>query len=121
MGREEHFKQTSLAFVGSAHSVSATLGLPLLIACVLSWSTLLRLQVTLQGNCLKWSLGCVNFPDLSYSGSWVLPKGTDSVGPEFVPFPGLRSSGDQVLGKHTLPRWAVHLITSLVLATRFPM
>ena len=39
----------SLACVGSAHSVPATLGLPPLDACVLSPSTLLRLQVALQG------------------------------------------------------------------------
>ena len=37
---EEHCKQISLACV---HSDSATLGLPLLVACVLSQSTLLRL------------------------------------------------------------------------------
>ena len=35
--------------VGSTHSVPATLGLPLIAACVLSPSTLLRLQVALQG------------------------------------------------------------------------
>ena len=46
--REEHCKQISLACVGCAHSVSATLGLPPLTACVLSQSTLLRLQVALQ-------------------------------------------------------------------------
>ena len=120
VGREEHCKQISLACVESACGVWATLCLPLLMVCVLSWSTLLRLQVTLQGNCLKWSLCCVNFPGLSHSGSQVLPKGKDSVGPEFVPFPGLNISGDQVLGKHTLPRWVVRLITSLVLAARFP-
>ena len=39
----------SLACVGSACSVSATLGLPPLMACVLSQSTLLRLQGALQG------------------------------------------------------------------------
>ena len=49
VGREEHCKQTSLACVGSAHSVSATLGLPPLKAIVLSQTTLLRLQVALQG------------------------------------------------------------------------
>ena len=89
MGREEHCKQISLVCVGSAHSVSATLGLPLLTACVLSQSTLLRLQVALQGNCLKWALGCVHFPGLSCwgSGSWVLHKGTDSVGPAFCALP----------------------------------
>ena len=49
MGKEEHCKQISLVCVGSAHSVPATLGLPLLTACVLSQSTLLRLQVAVQG------------------------------------------------------------------------
>ena len=49
MGREEHCKQISLVSVGSVCSVSATLGLPLLTACVLPQSTLLRLQVALQG------------------------------------------------------------------------
>jgi len=55
------------------------------MACVLSKSILYRLQVALQGNCLKWALGCVHFPGLSHSdsGSWVLHKGTDSVGPAF--------------------------------------
>ena len=37
-------------------------GLPPLMACVLSPSTLLRLQVALQGNCLKWALGCHALP-----------------------------------------------------------
>ena len=49
VGREEHCKQISLACVESARSVSAALGLPLLTACVLSQSTLLRLQVALLG------------------------------------------------------------------------
>ena len=81
-GREEHSKQISLVCVGSAHSVWATLGLPLFMACVLSWSTLLRILVILQGNCLKQALGSVYFPGLSHSGSGsqVLHKGTDSVG-----------------------------------------
>ena len=67
---------------GGALSVWATLGLPHLKMCVLSWSTLLRLQVALQGNCLKRAPGCVHFPGLSHSGSGsqVLHKGTDSVG-----------------------------------------
>ena len=70
---------------GSAHRVWATLGLPPLTAHVLSRSTLLRLQNALQGNCLKWALGCMLFPGLSCSGSgsWVLHKGTDSVGSVF--------------------------------------
>ena len=42
------------------------------------------------------------------------------LGLRFVPFPSPSSSGDQVLGEHTLPRRAVHLITSLVPANWFP-
>ena len=38
----------------------------------------------------------------------------------FVPFPGPSSSGDQVLGKHTLLRWVVCHITSSVPAAQFP-
>ena len=98
MGREGHCKQTSLACVGSACTVSAPLGLPPLRACVLSLSTLLRLQVVLRGNYLKWALGCVHFPGLRHlgSGSRVLHKGTDSVGLAFCALTGPSSSGDQV-------------------------
>ena len=41
------------------------------------------------GNCLRWVLGCVHFPGLSRSGSGsrVLHKGTDSVGPAFCALP----------------------------------
>ena len=55
-------------FVGNACSVWATLGVPPLTECVLSWSTLLRLQVALQENCLNWVQGCMHFPGLSCSG-----------------------------------------------------
>ena len=72
---------------------------------VLSQSTLLRLQFALQGNCLKWALGCMYLPGLSCSGfcSQVLHKGADSVGPEFCALP--RSEQLSALGEHTLPRW----------------
>ena len=55
--------------------------------------------------CREWALGCVYFPGLSCSGlgSWVLRKGTDSVGPAFCPFPSLSSSGNQELDERTLP------------------
>ena len=83
--------QTNITGVcgGSARSVWATLGLPPLRACMLSQSTLLRLQVALQGNCPKWTLGFLYFPGLSCSGSGsrVLHKGTDSVGPAFCALP----------------------------------
>ena len=51
----------SLACVESARSVWTTLGLSQLMAHVLYWSTLLRFQVALQGNCLKQALGCIHF------------------------------------------------------------
>ena len=64
-------------------------GFSTLMGCVLSRSTLLRLQVALHGNCLKRALGCVYFPGLSHSGSdsRVLHKGTDSAGPAFCALP----------------------------------
>ena len=47
------------------------------------------------------ALGCVHFLGLSCSGSgsWVLHKAQTQLGLCFVPFPGLRSSGDVVFGK----------------------
>ena len=97
--------------MGSARSVRITLGLPQLTVLVLSWSTLLRLHVALQGNCPKWALGFMHFPGLSCSGSgsWVLHKGTDSVGHAFFVLPRseqLRQAG--VCPTHC-PRWSVHL------------
>ena len=53
----------------------------------------------------------MHFPGLSNSGSGtrVVLKGADWLGLHFVPFPGLRSSGNQVLGEHTVPgvRWVL--------------
>ena len=111
MGREEHCKQISLACVGSARSVWATLGLPPLRACVLSQSTLLRLQVALQGNCPKWALGFVYFPGLSCSGSGsrVLHKGTDSVGHAFCALPRSKQLRQAGAWQVNCPRWTMHL------------
>ena len=95
-------------------------GLPLLTACVLSWSTLLRLQVALQGNCLKWALGCMHFPGLSCSGSQVLHKGTDLAGLVFCAFPRSEELRRPGAWRVHYPRCAVRLITSLVPATRYP-
>ena len=93
-----------------------------LMACVPSWSTLLRLKVALPGNCLRWALGCAHFPGLSHSGSgsWDSTKAQSWLGLPFVPFPGPSSSGDRVLGERSLPRRGVHLITSPVPAAQFP-
>ena len=60
-----------------------------LMACVLSWSTLLRLQVALHGNCPKQALAFVYFPGLSRSSSssQILHKGIDLIGPTFWALP----------------------------------
>ena len=111
VGREEHCKQISLACVGRARSVWAKLGLPLLTACVLSQSTLLRLQVALQGNCPKQALGFVHLPGLSCSdsGSRVLHKGTALVGHAFCALPRSKQLRRPGAWRVHCPRWAVHL------------
>ena len=126
MGREEHCKQISLEGVGNARSVWATLGLPLFMECVLSWSTLLRLQVALLGNFLVWALGCMHFPDVCHSGSGsqVLHEGTDSVGPGFrarvlCPSRVQAAQVTRCLASAHSPA-AIRLITSPVPAARFP-
>ena len=122
VGREGCCKQIKLAYMGSARMYGPHWVCHSSRRCVLSRSTLVSLQVALQGNSLKQALGCMHFPGLSHSGSGsrVLHKGTDSVEPGFVLFPGLSSSGDQVLGELTLPARRCILSPSLVPAPRFP-
>ena len=114
VGREEHCKQISLVCVGSTRSVWATLGLPLLTACVLSWSTLLRLQVAVQRSCLKRALGCVYFPGLSHSGSgsWYSTKAQTQLGLHFEPAFCALPSSEQLRqpgawGRHTPQVWCI--------------
>ena len=102
MGGEEHCKQISMACVGRACNVSATLGLPPLTACVLSPSTLLRLQVA------QW--GAV--PGLRALPRSKLLRFRFSGTPQRLRLgwacvlcrSGLSSSGDQVCGEHTVLR-----------------
>ena len=101
VGREEHCKQVTLA---CAHSVSATLGLPPLMACVVSLHACLP--------CLGSRLLCQELSEAS-PGFYALPRskllrfrhlGSPQrcrLGWTCVPFPGLSSSGDQVFGKHS--------------------
>ena len=74
---------------GECSQCLGTLSLPPLIVRMLSQATLFRLQVAVKGNCLKWALGYVHLPGLSCSGSGsrILHKGTDSVGPAFCALP----------------------------------
>ena len=64
----------------------------------------------------------MHFPGLSRSSSGfrVLHKGTDLVGCAFCAFPGLSSPGDLVLCEHIVRGGLCVLITSPVLAARFP-
>ena len=101
MGREEHYKQIALACVGSAHSVSATLGLSLLMVCVLSQSTLLRLQVSLQG--AGPGLHALPRSKPLRFGFSVTPQ-SHRLGLCFVPLHGQSSSGNQVLGECSQPQ-----------------
>ena len=88
VGRDQHYKQISLACVGSAHRVSAALGLPPLTMCMLSFYTSQALCCS-AGNYLSQALGCIHFPGLSCSGSGsqVLHKSADLVGPAFGALP----------------------------------
>jgi len=72
-------------------------------------STLLRLQGALQGHCPKRALHFVHYTGLSHSCSWVLHKGTDSIGHAFCALP--RSEHLRWLGIWWVhcPRWTVHL------------
>ena len=122
VGRMEHCKQISLACVRSACSVQTTLGLPqLTAACAFPVYTAQAPGCSAR-HCPKWTLCFMYFPGLSCSGSGsrVLCKGTDLLGMCFVPFPVLSSSGNQVLGEHTVPGGPWVLIPFQVLATRFP-
>ena len=74
------------------------------------------------GNCLRRTLGCIHFPGLSHSGSGsqVLHKGADLVGPAFCALPRseqLRWPG--AWREQSPPGAGVHLITSPVPAAQF--
>ena len=120
VGREEHWKQTSLARVGS---VSATLGLPPAHGmCAFPLYTA-QAPGCSAGNCVKRALGCVHFPGLSCSGSgsWEPHQGAHLVGPTFCALPRpeqLRRPG--AWGAHSLQVWGVCLLTSPIPAAWFP-
>ena len=121
LGRVEPCKQLSLVCVGSACSVWTTLGLPKLTACAF-WFYTAQAAGCSAGHCPKRDLGFMHFSGLihSGSGSQALHRAQTLLGMRFVPFPGLSSSGDQVLGQHTVPGEPCVLITSPVLAAWFP-
>ena len=70
-------------------------------ACALPAHTAQDLDCSAR-NRPRLALGCLYLPGLSRSGSGtqVVLRGADSVGPVFVPFPAPSSSGDEVFGEH---------------------
>ena len=98
--REGHCRQISLVCAGSNHSVPATVGLPPLTACVLSPTTLLRLQAALQG--AGPEVHALPRPK-PLRFHFLRPPQRGSLGPAFCAFPGASSSGSQELEEPTLP------------------
>ena len=70
-------------------------------ACALPAHTAQALGCS-AGNLLRPTLGCMHLPGLGRSGSGtqVVLRGADSVGPAFCALPGTSSSGDEVFGEH---------------------
>ena len=94
--------QTNITGVcGENSQCSSHTGFAPAAVCVLSPSTLLRIQVALQGAGSELHA----LPRLSRSGSGcrVLHKDADSVGLAFCAFLSPRSSGSQELDERTLP------------------
>ena len=119
--REGHCKQISLPCRECSWYMAHT-GFAAARWCVLSRSTLLRLQGALQEHHPERALHFMHFPGLSHSGSdsQVLHKGTDSVGPVFCALPRAEQLWRLGTWQVHSPRWTVRLITSPVPAPRFP-
>ena len=85
VGREGHCKQITLVYT---QCLSHTGFAPAHGVCAFRVYSAQALGCSAR-NCLRLALGCMHFPGLSRSGSgtWVLLKGTDSVGPEFFALP----------------------------------
>ena len=121
-GLEKHCKQISLACVGSARSVWATLGLPALMVCVLSQSTLLRLQIALQklsksGPALR---ALPRSKPLRFRFSGTPQRRRLGWACIFCPSPVRATLVTRCLVSAHSPGGVGHLITSLVPASRFP-
>ena len=107
--------------VGSACSGWTTLGLPQPRAACVSW-----VHTAQAPGCSARALSQVDPAFLALPRSKQLrfshaPQGhRPSWVVCFVPFPGLKSSGDQMFGEHTVPGGLYVLFTSLVPATWFP-
>ena len=70
-----------------------------------------------SGNRLRPALGCMHLPGLSHSGSGtrVVLRGADSVGPAFCALP----RSEQLRGPGVSRAWSLRLIASPISATRF--
>jgi len=121
VGREEHCKQTSLACVGSAHSVWTTLGLSQVTAACAFPVYTAQASACSAGHCPKWALHFVHFPGLNHSGSGsrVVHKGTHSIGHAFCALPRSEQLRQPGAWQLHCPRCAMHL-NYLSILTWFP-
>ena len=95
---------------------------PPLTACVLSPSTLLRLQVALQGNCLKWALGCPALPrskPLRFRFSGTPQRRRLGGAGVLCPSQVWATQVTRCLASAVAPSWRLHLLASPVPAARF--
>ena len=109
MGREGHCKQISVVCVESACSGWTTLGLTQLKVVCASWVFTAQAPGCSAGALSKVGLRFMHFPGLSYSGSQVLHKGTDSVGCAFCALPRFEQLRQPGAWRVRCPRWAVRL------------
>ena len=72
-------------------------------------------------NCLRWALDCIHFPGLSHSGSGsqVLHKGADLVGPAFCALPRSKQLRWPGAWWAVAPSWRLQLIASPIPAAPF--
>lgn len=107
--------------VSGVFAVWTTLVSPCSWCVCFSWSMMLKAPGCSAGELSKAGPGFRVLPGPCCSGSRssVLHKGTNSVGPAFCALSGLSSSGNKVLGEHTVPGWRCVLSTSLAPANKF--
>ena len=121
MGREGHGQQITLACVGSGLSGITTLDLSQpKVVCTFRVHTAQALECSAGALSQVGPALCAlpRYKSLRFLGASQGHRPRWAV--HFVHFPGLNSSGNWVLGEHTVPGGLCILCTSLVLADQFP-
>ena len=120
-GREGHCKQILLLCVGSAHCGWTTLGFPQPKVSCTSWVCTAQAPGCSAGDLCHAGLAFCELPRsklLRFSGA--LQGHRPRLAVHFVPFAGLGSSGDWVLGEWTVPVGPSVLVISPTADSHFP-